>query len=81
MEQDKNKEDNTFSASHLPLSLTGQCLYLPHREEKHKRKVSKMVIIADLAGGWSQLQREVRQREAARGLAWPSQLEGTLFFY
>jgi hypothetical protein len=25
-------------------------------------------------------QREARQREAARGLAWPSQLECTLYF-
>jgi hypothetical protein len=29
----------------------------------------------------SEYQREVRQREAAMGLAWPSQLERTLYFF
>jgi hypothetical protein len=74
MEQDKIKKTTFFDLTSSTLISWANPLPDTQREEKPKRNVSKISIIVDLAGGWSQFQREVRQREAARGLAWPSQL-------
>jgi hypothetical protein len=55
--------------------------------ERGRLKLIYMVLLfeIDLVGNLalflSSTQREVRQREAARGLAWPSQPERTLFYF